>query len=148
VPCSGFSDGVDRCALFGVEEEMFEATSPIPSPDQLAAPQDYVAVREVTSDARAMAADAADIDAITEAIVAALTPSEAATEPAVARHDGLHFEQYTLLVVDVPAADDSIGSTTWVVWITTETPEVPSSVHRAYAWENCTRGVADSQTCV
>jgi hypothetical protein len=66
----------------------------------------------------------------------------------VARHDGVFFNQYTLLVVDVPALDDSVGSTTWVVWITTETPDVPSTVHRAYAWDNCTRGLADSQTCV
>jgi hypothetical protein len=148
IPCADFPDGVDRCAQFGVEEEMFEATSPIPSPDQLAAQQDYVAVREVTGDVRTMATDAPDVDAITDAIVAALTPPDPEVEPAVVRHDGVYFNQYSLLVVDVPAPDDSVGSTTWVVWITTETPEVPSSVHRAYAWDNCTRGVADSQTCV
>ncbi|HZB40049.1 MAG TPA: hypothetical protein VE487_03740 [Ilumatobacter sp.] len=146
IPCA--TDGDDRCARFGVEEELFEATSPIPSPDQLAAQQDYVAVREVTGDARAMATEATDLETITEAIVAALAPPDAEVEPAVVRHDGVDFDQYSLLVVDVPAADDSVGSTTWVVWITTETPEVPSNVHRAYAWENCTRGVADSQTCV
>jgi hypothetical protein len=33
----------------------------------------------------------------------------------VARHDGVDFNQYSLLVVDVPALDDSVGSTTWVV---------------------------------
>ena len=50
--------------------------------------------------------------------------------------------------IDVPTADDSVASTTWVVWITTETPDVPATVHRAYAWDNCTRGLADSQTCI
>jgi hypothetical protein len=145
--CTDFTD-VDRCAQFGVDGELFEATSPIPSPDLLAAQQDYIAVREVTSDVRTMAADATDMDAITDAIVTALTPPDAEAQPAVARHDGVDFNQYSLLVVDVPALDDSVGSTTWVVWITTETPEVPSTVHRAYAWDNCTRGLADSQTCV
>ena len=110
--------------------------------------KDYIAVREVTIDVRAMAADAPDIDAITDTIVAALTPPDAEAQPAVARHDGVYFNLYTLLVIDVPALDDSIGSTTYVVWITTETPELPSTVHRAYAWANCTRGLADSQTCV
>jgi hypothetical protein len=145
--CTDFTDA-DRCAQFGVDGELFEATSPVPSPDQLAAQQDYIAVREVTSDVRAMAADAPDIDAITDAIVAGLTPPDPEATPAVARHDGVYFNQYSLLVIDVPALDDSVGSTTWVVWITTETPDVPSAVHRAYAWDNCTRGLADSQTCV
>jgi hypothetical protein len=51
-------------------------------------------------------------------------------------------------VIDVPQLDDSTASVTWAVWITTETPEVPSTVHRAYAWDNCARGVADSGHCV
>ena len=142
--CTDCTDGVDRCAEFGVDGELFEATSPIPSPDQLAAQQDYIAVREVTADVQAMAADAPDIDAITDAIVAALTPPDPEAAPAMTRHDGVYFNQYSLLVVDVPALDDSVGSTTWAVWITTETPELPSTVHRAYAWDNCTRGLADS----
>jgi hypothetical protein len=146
--CSGYEDGVDRCALFGVDEELFEALSPIPSPEHLPAQQNYVAVREVTDDVQSMAADATDLDAITEAIVTALTPAETETVPAVARHDSVYFNQYTLLVVDVPQLDDSTASVTWAVWITTETPEVPSAVHRAYAWNNCARGVADSEHCV
>ena len=127
---------------------MFEATSPIPSPDLLAAQQDYVAVREVTTDVRTMAADAPDMDAIIDAIVAALTPSDPDATPAVARHDAVEFNQYSLLVVDVPQLDDATASVTWAVWITTETPDVPSTVHRAYAWNNCARGVADSENCV
>ena len=146
--CSGYDDGVDRCALFGVDEELFEALSPIPSPAHLPAQQNYVAVREVTDDVMAMAVDAPDLETITEAIVAALTPSDTESAPAATRNDNVYFDQYSLLVVDVPTADDSVASTTWVVWITTETPDVPSTVHRAYAWDNCTRGLADSQTCV
>jgi hypothetical protein len=146
--CSGYDDGVDRCALFGVQEELFEALSPVPSPAHLPAQQNYVDVREVTGDVQAMVADAADIDAMTEAIVTALTPIDTESAPAVTRNDGVYFNQYTLLVVDVPTSDDSVASITWAVWITTETPEVPSSIHRAYAWDNCARGLADSQTCV
>jgi hypothetical protein len=146
--CSAYDDGVDRCALFGVEDELFEALSPIPSPAQLPAQQNYIAVREETGDVQAMAAGAPDIDAITDAIVTALTPTDTESAPAVTRNDEVYFSQYTLLVIDVPTADDSVASTTWAVWITTETPEVPSTVHRAYAWDNCTRGLADSQTCV
>jgi hypothetical protein len=146
--CSGYDDGVDRCALFGVQGELFEALSPIPSPAHLPAQQNYVAVREVTDDVQAMTAGAPDIDAISDAIVAALTPAEPEAVPAVTRNDNVYFNQYSLLVVDVPQLDDSTASVTWAVWITTETPEVPSQVHRAYAWNNCARGVADSQTCV
>ena len=58
----------------------------------------------------------------------------------MARHDAVYFNQYSLLVVDVPPLDDSVASVTWAVWITTETPDVPSTVHRAYAWNNCARG--------
>jgi hypothetical protein len=148
IPCGDFPDGVDRCAQFGVDDELFEATSPIPSPDQLAAQQDYVAVREVTDEASEMAADATDLDAIVDAIVAGLTPAEAEADPAVARHDAVYFNRYSLLVVDVPQLDDSTASVTWAVWITTETPDVPSAVHRAYAWNNCALGVADSEHCV
>jgi hypothetical protein len=146
--CSGYDDGIDRCALFGVQEELSEALSPVPSPAHLPAQQNYVNVRDVTGDVKAMAADAPDVDAISDAIVAALTPSDTESVPAVTRNDDVYFSQYTLLVVDVPTADDSVASTTWAVWITTETPEVPSMIHRAYAWDNCTRGLADSQTCV
>lgn len=146
--CSGYDDGVDRCALFGVDEELFEALSPIPSPAHLPAQQNFVAVREVTDDVVAIAAGAPDLDAITEAIVTALTPPEAEAVPAVTRNDGVYFNQYSLLVVDVPQLDDSASSVTWAVWITTETPELPSTVHRAYTWTNCARGVADSERCV
>ena len=146
--CSGYDDGVDRCALFGVDEELFEALSPIPSPTHLPAQQNYIGVREVTSDIAAIGADATDLEAITEAVVTALTPTDTESAPAVTRTDGVHFNQYSLLVVDVPTADDSIASTTYAVWITTETPEVPSTVHRAYAWDICTRGLTDSEHCI
>jgi hypothetical protein len=145
ITCPGVPD---VCERFGVDDELLQAISPIPSPEQLAAQSNYVAVREVTSDVRAMAADAPDLDAITEAIVAGVTAADSESEPAVARHDGVAFNQYSLLVITVPAADDSVAATTYAVWITTETPEAPSEVHRAYAWDNCARGVADSQTCV
>jgi hypothetical protein len=136
------------CERFDVDSELLEAISPIPSPEHLSAQSNYVAVREVTSDVRGMAADAADLDAITDAIVAEVTSADSESDPVVARHDGVAFNQYSLLVITVPLPDDSFAATTYAVWITTETPEAPSAVHRAYAWDNCARGVADSQTCV
>jgi hypothetical protein len=150
VPCEGSTDGVDRCTTFGVESEIYEATSPIPSPDQLAPAEQFVGVRDVTSDVQASADQATDtdIEAVTEQIVAELTQPDAEVAPTITRHDGISSDRYSLLVVDVPAMDDSIRSTTSAVWITTETPEVPSTIHRAYSWENCARGIADASTCV
>lgn len=149
MPCDGFADGVDRCDQFGVESEMFEALTPIPSPEMIGPQADFVAVREVTADMRA-AADASaaedpDVDTVAEAVLAALPGDR---EPGVVRHDEVSFKRYSLLIADVPAEDDSIRSTTWAVWITTDNPELPSAVHRAYAWDNCARGVADPATCV
>jgi hypothetical protein len=141
-------DVPEECERLGVGDDLLQSVSPIPSPAQLPAQSNYVGVREVTGDIRAMAADAPDIDAITEAIVAGVTPDGSESEPVVARNDEVSFDQYSLLVITVPTADDSVAATTYAVWITTETPEAPSAVHRAYAWDNCARGLADSRTCV
>lgn len=151
IPCDGFLDGIDRCQQFGVEHELFEAASPFPSPEMVPSQTDFVGVRDVTGEARIILAgvdETADIDTITDAVVAALTPADSEAEPTVVRHDGVSFNRFSLLMVDVPLADDSVRSTTWVAWITTATPEEPSSVHRAYAWDNCGRGLASSTTCV
>jgi hypothetical protein len=154
VPCDGYTDGIDRCTTFGAESELFEAASPIPSPDQLPAAEQFVAVRDVTADMQALADQSidtdgdTDIDRITEQIVDALTDPDAEVAPTVSRHDGVSSDRYTLLVIDVPAMDDSVRSTTSAVWITTGTADIPPTIHRAYAWENCARGVADAETCV
>jgi hypothetical protein len=153
VPCDGYTDGVDRCATFGVDSELFEAASPIPSPAQLPPAEQFVAVREVTDDMQALADQSTsdgdtDLDRITEQIVDALTEADAEVAPTISRHDGISSNRYTLLVVDVPAMDDSIRSTTSAVWITTGTADTPSTIHRAYTWQNCARGVADAETCV
>jgi hypothetical protein len=153
MPCTDLSA---ECQSFGVDTELFDATTPIPAPDQLPAQEQFVNVRDVTVDIAALADDApdsdsdegADIEAVTEAIVSGLTPPDAEVGPTTTRHDGVSFARYSLLVVDVPAMDDSVTSTTWVAWITTATPEVPATVHRAYAWDICGRGVADPDTCV
>ena len=148
--CSDWLDGVDRCGQFGVEDggEMFQATSPLPPPELIEPQTDFVMVREVTDEVSAMGTGAADLDAMVDAIVAGTTaPAEAEVEPTVTRHDGISFERYTLLVIDVPLLDDSTRSTTWAVWITTPTAENPPVVHKAYTWNNCARGVADG-VCV
>jgi hypothetical protein len=153
MPCTDLSA---ECQAFGVGTELFDATSPIPAPDQLPAQEQFVNVRDVSAEVAALADDAADsdsdegpdIEAITEAIVAGLTQPDAEVGPTMTRHDGVSFARYSLLVVEVPAMDDSVTSTTWVAWITTATPEVPATVHRAYAWDICGRGIADPDTCV
>jgi hypothetical protein len=145
-----------ECQSFGVDTELFDATSPIPAPDQLPAQEQFVNVRDVTADVAALADEAADgdtdegadIEAITEAIVAGLTQADAEVGPTTTRHDGVSFARYSLLVVEVPAMDDSVTSTTWVAWITTATPEIPATVHRAYAWDICGRGVAGPDSCI
>ena len=148
--CADFTDASTAARSSASTAELFEATSPIPSPDQLAAQQDYVAVREVTSDVRAMAADARRYRRAspTRSSPGSHRPTPRPT-PAVARHDGVVLQPVQ------PAggrrarrSTTRSASTTWAVWITTETPDVPSTVHRAYAWDNCARGLADSQTCV
>jgi hypothetical protein len=151
VACDQFLDGIDRCEQFGVESELFEAASPFPSPAMLPAQTDFVGVRDVTGEMRWILAgldETADIDTISEAILADVTNEDGELEPAMTRYDNVSFNRFSLLVIDVPLADDSVRSTTWTAWITTAVPDEPSSVHRAYAWDNCGRGVADATTCV
>lgn len=148
IHCAEFADGIDRCARFGVEAEMFEAVSPIPSPELIPPQEQFVNVREVTADVTTMIGDAPDVEVITERILGGLSEADAEVAPSLVRHDGVSFDRYSLLVVDVPLADDSIRSTTWAVWITTAAPDLPATIHRAYAWDNCGRGLADSETCV
>jgi hypothetical protein len=157
---SGTSMGCDgmavECERFKVGTELFDAASPIPSPDLIAAQEQFINVRDATAEVTALAesagenesGEAADIDAITDAIVAGLTQSDAEVAPSMTRHDGVSFDRYSLLIVEVPAMDDSVTSTTWAAWITTATPELPATVHRAYAWDICGRGMADASTCV
>ncbi len=145
-----------ECERFKVGTELFDAASPIPSPDLIAAQDQFINVRDATAEVTALAegavasdsGEAADIDAITDAIVAGLTQSDAEVAPSMTRHDGVSFDRYSLLIVEVPAMDDSVTSTTWAAWITTATPELPATVHRAYAWDICGRGLADASTCV
>ena len=154
-PCDVFVDGIDRCEKFGVESELFEAASPIPAPEMIPPQADFVGVRDVTAEMRSIVdglndglEEPVDIEAITEAIVADVTPDDSEVEPTMVRHDNVSFNRFSLLLVDVPLADDSVRSTTFAAWITTATPEEPSAVHRAYAWDNCGRGLANPTTCV
>jgi hypothetical protein len=151
VACDQFLDGVDRCEQFGVESELFEAASPFPSPAMLPAQTDFVGVRDVTGELRWILAgleETADIDTISEAILAGVATEDGEVEPTMTRYDDVSFNRFSLLIVDVPLADDSVRSTTSVAWITTPVPDEPSTIHRAFAWETCSRGMASATTCV
>lgn len=137
IDCAGWDDGVDRCELFGVEFELFEASLPVPPSSVLPPSTDVVAVRDETAAVRAWVADAtepAEIDAIVVAELVDPTAEAPATE---SRAPGLSSGRLDLLVVDVPQLDDSIGSSSYAVWISTE----GGGVVRATAWETCARGV-------
>jgi hypothetical protein len=141
--CAPGADGIDRCALFEVESELSEAVTALPGPELLPPQADVVNVRTVTLDVAAMAAGAADLDAITNAVMASLTPPEPELAPTMVRHDHVGFGDASLLIVEVPLADDSVRSTTYSIWISSQ-----PAIHRAYAWNNCGRGLASPGLCV
>jgi hypothetical protein len=153
VGCGDLPEYAAVCEQLGVESEMLEAVTPIPSSALIAPQPDFVDVRDVTADVTTMAGgaddsdgDGADVETVSEAIVEALTPAGGAA-PTVTRQDEVSFKRYSLLVVDVPAADGAARSDTFAVWITTPTAEIPATVYRAYAWTNCANGVVGATSC-
>jgi len=85
--------------------------------------------------------DAAAIQAII--LDQVTTPDDEA--PADVRRASGVGEGLDLLVVEVPAMDDSIRSTTWATWIDTG---AATPVRRAFAWVTCARGIAGPDLCV
>jgi len=144
--CDDLGDGVDRCALYGVEFDLFQAVRPVPPNAQLTAATDVVGMRNETATALSWIGAAeigpAAVDAL---IVDELTDPEAELAPTVSRASGVGYEQLNLLIVEVPAFDDSILSITWAFWISASSP---STVVHAYAWETCARGLAGPDLCI
>ncbi len=146
IGCGGWPDGVDRCALFNVEFELFEALLPIPPDNMLTLATDLIGLRDETATVAGWIGaetDPAGIDAI---IVDQLTDPEAEVPPNISRANGVGFGgAMNLLIVEVPAMDDSILSTTWAVWISAGSP---ASVVQVFAWETCARGLAAPDLCI
>jgi hypothetical protein len=143
--CPYVAEGLDRCPELGAQFDLMEAILPIPPPGFLPPQEMTVNVVDLTVEVQAMAAGATDIDSIGSAVLDSVTPVDAEVLPTVARHD---FGQVSLLLIDVPAADDSIRSTSWAAWVVVPSDGTPPSVRRAYAWENCARGLASPGICV
>lgn len=146
IDCSGQADGVDRCALFGVESELFEALLPLPPADVLGTTSvDIVGVSDRTADVEAWIGGVTDPAEI-EAIVTGRLVDPEAEAPAVTRRaDTLQFGRLQLLVVEIPQLDDSIATETWAIWI--GSIEETSGV-TAFSWSTCARGVTGDGLCV
>ncbi len=144
--CTGWSDGVDRCELYGVEYDLFEALLPIPPGDVLSSVTDIVGMRDDTATVAGWVGAETDAAAIDALIVAALTDTEAEVPNSITRTNGIgYMGALNLLIIEVPAMDDSILSTTWAIWISAGSP---SSVVQAFAWETCARGLAGPNLCI
>jgi len=148
ISCNQFPDGVDRCASFDVDDEMFEALLAIPPSDALTANNDIVNVIDETGNVRTWLDGEIDPAAIEAIILAQLIDPDAEGTPTVRRSDGLQFESANLLQVEVPALDDSIRSTTWAIWISVSPDGFRPPIIRAMSWNTCARGLADEVTCV
>jgi hypothetical protein len=144
--CAGWSDGVDRCELYDVEFELFEALLPIPPNSLLTSVTDIVGMFDDTANVAGWVGTETDAAAIDALIVAELTDTEAEIPNNVSRANGVGYDSgLNLLIVEVPAMDDSILSTTWAVWIA---PGPPASVVQAFSWSTCARGMAGPDLCI
>ena len=146
IGCDTSFDGIDRCALYGVESELFEAVLPIPPIEALTMATDLIGMTDRTADVRSWVGSETDSAAIETLIFAELNEPDAELPATKRRAIAVSYAaDLDLLLVEVPALDDSILSTTWAVWIDTAPP---ATVVRAYAWQTCARGMADPDTCI
>ncbi len=144
--CGGYPDGIDRCALFGAEGELFGAV-PMPSAAFSATHVDAVQVEDVTEALAPAASGAADVDAIVAAITTALTPEEPEATPVVTLRRSAGWGLDALLV-EVPALDDSVRADVYHVWIDPGRDGQPARVVRAFQWSQCARGLGGPGLCL
>ena len=147
IDCAGWPDGVDRCALFGVQSELFEANLPIPPLDLLTRSPDIVGVTDRTAEVRRWIGDAVDPAVVEATIAAELVDPAAEVAATVRRSDLLWFGLSSIVVIEVPALDDSVQSETWAVWVG-DGDRRGSLVIRATSWTTCARGIAGPDLCV
>jgi hypothetical protein len=150
IDCAGWSDGIDRCALFGVEAELFEALLPVPPSELQTTAVDIVDVRDETATALTWIGEETDPAAIDAIIVDQLVDPGAEVPATVMRAEDVGFGTgaVNVLVIEVPEMDDSIASTTWAVWISSREGETAASDVRMFAWETCARGLAGVDLCI
>jgi hypothetical protein len=154
-PCDGLDlgDGIDHCAVFGIDDELGElgeTSLPFPRASAIDVQSDFVAVRDDTATIEQMAAGEIEgvlsSEAITDRVMSALVVQ---TDPEASLESRLTPHGYRdLLVVRQGLLDDSTAATTWAIWIVPATEGVPARVLRATAWNTCARGVADPTMCV
>jgi hypothetical protein len=144
--CAAIDDGIDRCALFDVDGELFGG-HPVPPAEAAAAQVDAIGVADEADAIRAIAGDATDVDTVVDRIVAALSPADAEVAPTVTQLVDAGWSEQAL-VVEVPAMDDSILATVHHVWITPPVDGRGVNVAGAYTWQRCARGVAGPDLCL
>lgn len=146
IDCGGWPDGVNRCDLFDVDAELFEAVLPIPPADVQAVGVDIVAMRSATDEVASWTGGETD-PALIDAIVVAELVDPTAEVPATVRRAPVEVEggRLDLLLVEIPLMDDSVATSSYAVWIGAleETAGV-----RAFTWATCARGVAGPELCI
>jgi hypothetical protein len=148
-PCENpINDGVDRCVSFGVKYEMSEAALPIPPLSVVPKVTDFVHVRDETAVVRGWVDDEIDPAELEAVVIEQLVDPDAEVVATVRLVERLGHGQVNLVVIEVPALDDSVRSTTWAIWISTFDDDELDPITRAIAWDSCARGLADSSTCV
>ena len=146
IDCANQPDGVDRCALFGVEVELFEALLPLPPTEVLGdTAVDVVGVTDRSADVEEWIGDVTDPGEIETIVVDQLVDPDAELPASTRRADRLQFGRLQLLVVEIPQPDDSIATETWAFWI--GALEETSGV-TAFSWSTCARGVTGDGRCV
>ncbi len=146
VDCAGQPAGAERCELYGVESDLFEALLPLPSVVVLGESSvDIVAVTDKTAEVESWIGDTTDPEEV-EAIIVGQLVDPVAEVPAITRVDtDVQSGRYRLVVVEIPQLDDSIATETWAIWIgsSDQTRGVT-----AFSWATCARGVTDDGLCV
>jgi hypothetical protein len=148
-PCeAALPDELDRCALYGLVagEDLFQAVLPIPPIGGSSATSDIIGMRDATTDVRAVAGAAATARDIGNAVAAAFRNPTEDPAPTVQTFGDFAFIGVELAVVEVPAFDDSILKTTYVVWV--RVPAAGQPVAQAFAFETCARGLAGPDLCL
>lgn len=135
IDCAGWPDGVDRCALFGIESEMFEALVPFPPDGSVTSAAGVVELTDRTAEARGWLTGVTDQATIEATLRDRLDDPEAEVPATIAWAVGPGTD-LDLVVVTVPAFDDAIRSETWALWLAN------GSVVRATSWLDCDRGVS------
>lgn len=146
IDCAGWPDGVDRCALFGVDGELFEALLPIPPVPVLGEPStDVAGVADRSAEVESWIGDTTDPAAIETIVTDQLVDPDAEVVATTRRTDTLLSGGLRLLIVEIPQFDDSVLTETWAIWIDTSDSD---TVVTAFSWATCARGVTGDGLCV